>query len=353
MRVAFFVNDVSTEISEYTTTRLALAAARDGHEVWYVGAGDAEYRPDGSVAAHAYRGLHEDGDDLASFLDRLKEPERCKHIVLDELDAVMLRNDSIEDLHERPWAFNSGIVFGQLLADHGVCVVNDPWSLSRSGSKVYLQEFPEEVRPRGLVSRNQDEIRSFVEETGPTVLKPLYGAKGRNVFLVEEENDANLSQMIEAVLEDGYVIAQERVQGAEDGDIRLFLIDGEPMVEDGNYAAFRRVPEGTDVRANISAGGHPERADIGDDILQMVGVMSDRLCRDGMFFVGLDIIGTTVVEINAESAGGLQSVEHFTGIDFAPEIITALEERAGRGSPASPRLEAVPGVRAERSRRTG
>lgn len=355
MKIAFFVNEVSTEIPEYTTTRLAIAAARGGHEVWYVGAGDIEHTSDGSVAAHGYPAVHESGDDLESFLEAVKNPDGCKRIQVDGFDAVMLRNDSIEDLHERPWAFNTGMLFGQMLKALGVCVVNDPTGLQRAGSKIYLHEFPESVRPRGLVSRNQDALIDFVKETGPTVLKPLYGAKGRNVFLVEGPEDPNINQMIEAVLEDGYAIAQERIEGAEDGDIRLFLVDGEALVQDGKYAAVRRVPEGNDVRANISAGAHPTDADIGDDILEMVDAMRDRLKRDGMFFVGVDIIGSKVVEINAESAGGLQSVEHFTGIDFAPAIIDALVERATRenrsGARSTGSLRAI--SRGERSRKAG
>lgn len=327
MRIAFFVNDVATEISEYTTNRLAMAASGMGHEVWLLGAGDAEYRPDNSVTAHAHRGLLEDGDDLASYLERMQDPENRSLVQLDEMDAVMLRNDSIEDLHERPWAFNTGILFGQMLAERGVCVVNDPANLTHAGSKIYLQEFPEEVRPRGLVSRDPDEVRNFVEEAGPSVLKPLYGAKGRNVFLIEGAEDANLNQMIEAVLEDGYVLAQERAEGVEEGDLRIFLIDGAPLRRDGAYAAFRRVPEGNDLRANISTGGHSEPAQIDEEILQTIELVTDRLRRDGMFFAGLDMVGNKVIEINLESPGGFQSAEHYTGVDFSPRVIEALEKR--------------------------
>jgi glutathione synthase len=331
LRLAFFVNDVATEIPEYTTTRLALAATRLGHEVWYVGAGNLRYGPAGDLGAHAYPATGEEGDDLASFLDRVQGGVPS-YLALDEADAVMLRNDSIEDLHERPWAFTAGILFGRMLAESGVCVVNDPAQLSHTGSKLYLQEFPEGVRPRGLISREREEIRSFVAETGRSVIKPLYGAKGRNVFLVEDETDPNLNQIIEAVLQDGYVLAQEQARGAEEGDVRFFLLDGEPLEEDGSYAAFRRVPEDHDIRANISAGGHPQAVDVHEGYLQMISEMTERLRKDGMFFVGIDIVGDKVVEINVESAGGLQSVEHFTGIDFAPKIIHALEDRALRKS---------------------
>jgi glutathione synthase len=327
MRLVFFVNEIATEVDEYTTTRLAISAARLGHDVWYVGAGDVRYDPTGKMWANAHVARHSEGDDLTTFLDRVKEEDSGEDLSFEEVDAVMLRNDSIEDMHARPWAIDAGIVFGHMLAQNGVAVVNDPTGLSRASSKLYLEEFPQSVRPKTHVSRDFDEIKSFIETIGPTVLKPLYGAKGRNVFLVEDENDPNLNQMVEAVLEDGYVIAQERVRGAVDGDLRLFLLDGDPLQLDGSYAAFRRVPQGNDVRANVSTGGKPEPAEITDRDLKIVDAMRDRLLADGMFFVGLDIIGDKVVEINAESPGGLQAVEHFTGIDFGPVVIDALEKK--------------------------
>jgi glutathione synthase len=332
MKLAFFVNEVATEIDEYTTTRLAIAAARMGHDVWYVGAGDVVYEPDGNLRARGYRARHRKGDDLTSFLERIKEQESVEDIALGEADAVMLRNDSIEDLHERPWAATSGVIFGRMLAECGVTVVNDPEGLMRAASKLYLEEFPESVRPRCRVTRDPDAIKAFVEETGPTILKPLYGAKGRNVFMVEEQDDPNLSQMIDAVLEDGYVIAQERVEGAENGDVRLFLLEGEPLRIDSSTAAFRRVPPDDDVRANISTGGKPESVEIGEREMKIVHAMRDRLRRDGMFFVGIDIIGDKVVEINAESPGGMQAVEHFSKLDFGVPVIEALEKRASKGS---------------------
>jgi len=327
MRIAFFVNGIDTEISEYTTTRLALAAAKLEHEVWYVGVGDIDYESDETMRARGHRAMQTARDDLESFLARVQDEESRAHIVLDDFDAVWLRNDTIEDMQSRPWASNIGVEFGQMLTARGVTVVNDPVGLSRAGSKLYLQEFPAEIRPRCIVTRNVDEVHSFVTRTGRTVVKPLYGAKGRNVFMIAGEDDPNLSQMVEAVVEDGYAIAQEFVEGAEEGDLRLFLLNGEPLQLDGAYAATRRIPQGNDVRANISTGGKPAEAVIGDTELRVAGLLKDRLVEDGMFFVGVDIIGDKVVEINAESPGGLQSVEHFTGIDFGLTLCEALEER--------------------------
>ena len=332
MRIAFIVNDVATELSEYTTTRLAMASSKLEHEVWYVGLGDVDYEPDERIRARGHRAVYEKSDDLASYLERAQDDERQGGIVLEEFDAVWLRSDSIEELHERPWAMGIAVVFGQMLKARGVTVVNDPVGLSRAVSKLYLQEYPARVRPRSIISRHSEEITDFVERCGRAVMKPLYGAKGRNVFIIQEADDPNLSQMLEAILEDGYAIVQEFVPGAEDGDMRMFLLDGEVLEQDGHFAAFKRVPTGTDLRANISTGGKPVEAQPTETEFEIARAKKDQLKKDDMFLVGIDIIGDKVVEINAESPGGLQSVEVFTGIDFGLTICEALERRVQAGS---------------------
>ena len=327
MRIAFFVNEVATEIDEYTTTRLARAAAQSEHEVWYVGVGDVELAEcDGHLVARATAARFEKGDTLEGFMERIKERD-AERVVLEDLDAVFLRNESIDDLQERPWASPLGVVFGQMLKARGVTVVNDPMSLLRATSKLYLEEFPETIRPRSLVTRDPDSIRRFVGQVGHSVVKPLYGAKGRNVFIVEDENETNLAQLTEAVLQDGYAIVQEFIDGGEQGDARIFLLEGQILQHDGQPAAFRRLPTGNDPRANLSAGARPAPMEIGDVERRIVEVMSDKLVADGMYFVGIDVIGDKVVEINAESPGGMQSVERLYETDVCPTVIEALERR--------------------------
>ena len=220
-----------------------------------------------------------------------------------------------------------GVVFGQMLKARGVTVVNDPKALIRAESKLYLEEFPEKIRPRSLVTRDPKAIERFVGEVGHCVVKPIYGAKGRNVFMIEDEGEANLAQISEAVLRDGYAIVQEFVDGGEDGDARIFLLDGQILERDGKLAAFRRQPDGNDPRANLSVGGHPLPLEIGDVERGVVEAMRDKLVADDMFFVGIDVIGGKVVEINAESPGGMQSVERLYQIDVCPTVIEALERR--------------------------
>ena len=138
-----------------------------------------------------------------------------------------------------------------------VIVLNDPNGLAKAMNKMYFQLFPEEVRPATLITRDKEEIRTFAKEHGNNiVLKPLQGSGGSNVFLVRKDDMANLNQMVEAVSRDGYVIAQEYLPAAAEGDTRLFLMNGEPLRYKGKYAAFRRIRSGEDMRSNIHAGGN-------------------------------------------------------------------------------------------------
>ena len=332
MKIAFVVNKTETEIDEYATTRLAKAAALMGHEVWYIGLGDLRIGdPDGEIGAHARKGVARDDDTLTVFTERMKASS-AERIRLDKVDAIFLRNDSIEDLHDRPWASSMGSVFGQLLVARGVTVVNDPTVLLRAGMKMYLDEFPAEIRPPSLLTRNVEDIRTFVSSMDRSIVKPLCGAKGRNVFRVDGDGETNLNQIMEAVLGDGYMYAQAYVDGAEEGDMRIFLLDGELIEVDGHVSAFRRVPQGNDPRANISTGGKVSPCDITASTRAMIDAMRDKLVHDGMFFVGIDVIGDKVVEINAESPSGLQAIEHLYKIDICPVVIDALERRTRDGA---------------------
>lgn len=332
MRLAFFVRDVATEVDEYATTRLARAASQRGHEAWYVGVSDVELgESDGQLMARARAAEFQKDDTLESLMERIKERD-AERIVMDDLDVLFLRNEPVDDLQERPWASPMGMVLGQMLKARGVTVVNDPTTLVRAASKLYLEEFPESVRPRSLVTRDPAAIERFVAEVGHSVVKPLFGGRGRNVFVIEGEDEANLAQMTEAVLEDGYAIVQQFVDGAEDGDVRIFLLEGQILEQDGQLAAFRRVPAGNDPRANISVGGRAVPFEIGDAERGIVEAMSKKLVADGMYFVGLDVVGDKVLEINADSPGGMQAMERLYEMDVCLTVIDALERRAGSKS---------------------
>lgn len=328
MRIGFFVNDVATEQAGYTTIRMAMTATNAGHDVWLMGAGDLAYDPDEYIRARARSVPRKNYKTTKSYLADLLGPKaRTERVTVDDLDVLMLRNDPSEDIIKRPWAANVGIIFGRMAMRNGVIVLNDPDGLSRSMNKMYFQFFPEEVRPRTLITRDRGEIKSFAKDQGTIVLKPLQGSGGQNVFMVRPEDIPNLNQMIDAVSRDGYVIAQEYLPEAEKGDIRLFLMNGKPLRYRGKYAAFRRVRSGGDLRSNVHAGGTLAQAEVNDVVMRVAEIVRPKLVQDGMFLVGLDIVGDKLMEINVFTPGGFGSAQKFEGVNFAHAVLHALERK--------------------------
>ncbi|MDP9494126.1 MAG: glutathione synthetase [Actinomycetota bacterium] len=329
MKVGFVVNEVASEEPAYSTTRLALAARKRGHDVWLMGVGDLAHNASGEVVARARSPLDKTYRSLKGFLEDLQSLEaEAKLISVNELDVLVLRNDPAADAIDRPWAQASGVLFGQLAVASGVIVVNDPVHLADAINKTYFQHFPEEVRPRTLVSRNGDDIKDFVKELGgKAVLKPLQGSGGQGVFLVDGKKGQNLNQIIESITRDGYVVTQEYLKEAEKGDVRFFVMNGRPLEVNGRIAAFRRVNEGDDVRSNMHVGGTAQKVRVTDEMLEVVEMARPKLIRDGMFLVGLDIVGNKLMEANVFSPGGLGSAGALYEVDFASAVIEALEQK--------------------------
>jgi glutathione synthase len=329
MKIGFVVNDVHTEEAGYTTTRLAITAKHEGHEAWIMGVGDLAIDCDECIRAHAVSAPGRSYKSGETYLrDLLGDKAIKQRISVDELDVLMLRNDPAADASARPWAQSAGIVFGEHAARKGVIVVNHPPTLAYAINKMYFQSFPEAVRPRTLISRSADDLKAFVaQENDKVVLKPLQGSGGQSVFLARTEDRANISQMIEAITRDGYCIAQEYLPDAAEGDTRLFVMNGQPLSVNGKYAAFRRVSKQGDVRSNLHAGGKIEKAVVTDDMLRLVQLVRPKLIQDGMFLVGLDIVGDKLMEINVFSPGGLGSASKMEDQDFTHTVIEALERK--------------------------
>jgi glutathione synthase len=305
-----------------------MTASRMGHDVWVMGVDDFSHDPDGSLSAIARRATAKGQRTLKTFLERVQSDETIEKVVVDELDVLMMRNDPAEDVTDRPWAVASGILFGQLAVSRGVLVVNDPASLANAVNKTYFQHFPDEVRPRTMISRDPEAITAFIDELhGKAVLKPLQGSGGAGVFLVSGKESPNVNQMIEALSRDGYIVVQEYLAAAKDGDTRLFVMNGSPLERDGQYAAFQRVNESADMRSNMHAGGEAHPVKVTAEMLHLVDLVRPKLIEDGMFLVGLDIVGGKLMEVNVFSPGGLGSSEKLYEVDFTRPVIEALERK--------------------------
>jgi glutathione synthase len=329
MKIGFVVNGIDRERPRFTTTLLALTAARRGHETWYLGVDDFSNRLDGTVGAHAYPGAELATDSPEAFLEGLQaEGRENVRICVDDLDVLMLRNDPAEDALDRPWAVSSAVLFAQLAVARGTLVLNDPASLADALNKTYFQHFPAAVRPRTVVSRDPDELKEFVQEMGGcAVLKPLQGSGGAGVFFVSDDESPNLNQMIESLSRDGYIVAQEVLPQAEDGDVRMFVMNGEPLTIDGKHAAFGRVNNTADPRSNMKKGGESQPVEVTDAMLGLAEQVRPKLLADGMFLVGIDIAGDKLMEINVFSPGGLMSCEEMYDASFSDAVIDAIEHK--------------------------
>lgn len=337
MKIAFVVNDVTTEQHYYTTTRLAMSATNLGHETWVLGMGDFGYEPDGSLGALARGGADKTYRSLERYLTDVQKPQSEQRVPLSEFDVVMLRSDPADE--QASWANNAGVGFGELMTSTGVLVVNDPGSLATALSKAYFQHFPEAVRPRTLISRDEPRIAEFVDELGGrAVLKPLQGSGGSGVFMVDTKETSNLPQIIEAIGRDGYVVAQEYLPEAKEGDVRMFVMNGEPLEVGGQVAAFRRKSAGDDIRSNMSSGGKAVAVQVTSQMRRLVEAVRPKLVADGMFLVGLDIVGDKLMEVNVFSPGGLGSCQELYGVDFAPAIIKDLERKSAMRGHYGPQL---------------
>jgi glutathione synthase len=343
MKIGFVTNSLETEKATYTTTRLAMAAVHLGHRSYTLGVGDFEYSHDGSIHAHARSVKGSVYDSLDEYMKELRSEENPAELIsVDDLDVLMLRNDPAEDAIERPWAYTSAILFGQMAAERGVIVLNDPEKLAHAINKTYFQQFPEVVRPKTMIGRDPVKIKDYIEEQkGKVVIKPLQGSGGQNVFVLGKSEKANMNQMIEAVTRDGYCIVQKYLPAAADGDVRFFVMNGKPLYHDGEYAAFRRVNNTGDARSNMSSGGKSVKAEVTDQMLEIVEIVRPKLVRDGMFLVGLDIVEDKLLEINVFSPGGLGSSQEYTGVDFASVVIQDLERKVRYREYYGPRIRNV------------
>lgn len=329
MEIGFVVNDVGSEREEFTTTHLAMTAVNLGHRVWMMGVADFANDPDDRLRVRARSPRGKRFRSSQAFLrDVQGSKARQERIPVSELDVLLLRNNPSSDAEKRPWAQAGGIIFGLMALRKGVLVLNHPVALAHALNKTYFQSFPKLVRPRTLITRDADEIRAFArEEKGRIVLKPLQGSGGQNVFVVGSNDSVNLSQMIDAILRDGYAVAQEYLPDASEGDVRMFVMNGEPIQQEGRYAAFRRVPAEGEARSNMHAGGRAERVEMTDELLRVAEVVRPKLITDGMFLVGLDIIGDKLIEVNVFSPGGLHSAEVLQKARFCEAVIRNLERK--------------------------
>jgi glutathione synthase len=330
MRLCFVVNNVRTQRPTYTTLLLAFAAHRRGHDVAFASVDALSQGEGADIVGDLVRPRPARLRDAAAYARALTAADAPHEDArLTDFDVLFLRNNPNSGMGGKEGdAFNPAIDFGRRLKQLGVMVVNDPDGLLRAGSKMYLAGFPVELRPKTLITRSVERVRAFMRELdGPSIIKPLLGFGGKNVFYVGRGQTANLQQMFSTVRRDGYVIVQEYLPAVTKGDKRVLLLGGAPLRIGSQVAAYKRMRPKDDIRNNMHVGGSRRRTDFTETEQRVCDLLRPRLVADGLYFVGVDLVGDKILEINVFAPGGIHNINELYDLDVGTAVIRDLERK--------------------------
>lgn len=331
MRLCFVVNNLRTQRPSYTTVHLAFSAYRRGHDVVFASVDALSQGDEGEIRGMLVRPRMGRLRDTTSYVRALQAPAAPHEDGrLNDFDVVFLRNNPNAGKRDtlEGEGFNPAIDFGRRLKHSGVMVLNDPDGLARAGSKMYLAGFPAELRPKTLITRSIERVRAFLRELdGPAIIKPLAGFGGQNVFYLDRGQPANLAQIVSTVRRDGYVIVQEYLSAISKGDKRVLLVGGRTFRVGGVVAAYRRMRPKDDIRNNMHVGGVRRRSDLSDEEQRICELLRPRLVADGLYFVGVDLVGDKILEINVFAPGGIHNINELYDIDVGTAVIQDLERK--------------------------
>ncbi len=299
-----------------TTLTLLLAAQSMGWELHYMEMSDLALRDGHASATMRPLAVH---DSTKHWHDFTGDTARRQ---LSELDVILMRKDP---------PFDTEYIFATYLLERaqaeGALVVNDPRSLRDANEKLFTAWFAD-VCPPTLVARRQGELREFLAEHGDIVVKPLDGMGGSSIFRVRE-GDANTSVILETITahETRFCMAQRYLPAILDGDKRILMIDGEPVPY-----ALARIPAQGELRGNLAAGGRGEGRPLTPRDREICARVGPSLSARGLLFVGLDVIGEHLTEINVTSPTCARELEAQFGLHIGEQLMHAIARKLGRGA---------------------
>jgi len=309
LRFGFLIDPIESLIVGHDTSlAFMLECQRRGHEVHYFEQRELEYR-DGRVVAAAKRvELQRVKGDHYRVVQEVR-------LDLSTLDVIFLRKDppvDVEYLHAT-----------QLLElAAGPLLVNEPGGLRDANEKLYVLRYPDLI-PKTLVSRSLAELRAFLKDLGgEMVIKPIDGFGGRGILHLRA-GDRNLNSLLELATAGGAqaIVAQQYLPASREGDKRIVLVDGEPL------GAMMRIPQDDDVRGNLAAGGRSAKSALTDREREICRRLAPDLRARGLHFVGLDVIGGFLTEVNVTSPTGVEEINAFDEIAIERLMIDFVERK--------------------------
>ena len=295
-------------VKKDSTLALLLEAQRRGHQLLYMTQGDLALRDAVPFARLAPLTVRDDPHDWFTL-------GAAQWRDLREVNIVLARKDP---------PFDSQFLYDTMVLElaqrDGVQVINDPRGLRDANEKLFSLHFPQCIPPT-IIARDAAEIRRFVTEHGAVVLKPLDGMGGRSIFR-SGRGDPNLNVILETLTEEGrnFTVAQKYIEEIRDGDKRILMIDGEPVPY-----LLARMPQGDDFRGNLARGGKGVGRPLAERDRWIAAQVGPELRRRGMRFVGLDVIGDYLTEVNVTSPTCIRELDAQFGLNIAGMLFDAIE----------------------------
>lgn len=303
----------SINIKKDSSFAMMMEAQRRGWEIHYMEMNDLSLEQGKAVARTRVVSLKEDPNGWFEFSHE-------QEIVLSDLDAILMRKDP---------PFDTEYIYATYILERaeneGALIVNKPQSLRDCNEKLFTAWFPE-LTPTTLVTRRADKIKAFHQEHGDVILKPLDGMGGSSIFRVMK-NDPNVSVIIETLtaMGENYCMAQTFVPDISNGDKRILVVDGEPMPY-----CLARIPAKGETRGNLAAGGRGEARPLSETDRKIAEAVAPTLKEKGLIFVGLDVIGDKLTEINVTSPTCIREIEAAFGISITGKLMDAIARRLDR-----------------------
>ena len=309
MKIAFQMDPIeSVDISADSTFRLAEEAQKRGHDLYVYTPNDLTFNRSKITAKVRSISLKRIIGDHVSF-------GAIEIVDLTEFDVIWLRQDP---------PFDMGYITNTHLLDliaKETLIVNNPFWVRNLPEKLLVLEFPDLI-PDTVISRDLEEIKEFKREFKDIIIKPLYGNGGAGIFRLKED-DKNLTSLHELFsnMSSEPLIAQAFLPDVKNGDKRIILVDGSPV------GAINRVPKAGEIRSNMHVGGKAEPAKLSPRDREICSAIGPILKSKGQVFVGIDVIGEYLTEINVTSPTGIQELEQFDNVNIAEMIWHAVEEK--------------------------
>ena len=321
MKLAFIIDPISLLDPGHDTSVAIMEAAQIlGHEVWITQANQLS-----AIEGKAWANLQPVQLKPVKLVDGHWQVEKDWYQVgerlftcLEEMDAVFMRTDPPVTI---PYLYATYIL--DLIAPEKTLVINSPRGLRTANEKMYALQFPS-VIPETIVSQDKAVIGKFLDAKQRAVLKPLGGKAGEGILFLEA-GDRNFNSLVEISTkqEKEPVMVQEYLPAAKEGDKRIILLDGEPI------GAVNRIPTGNEFRGNMAVGGRVARVDITEREKEICATVADKLKADGLYFVGLDVIGGYLTEVNVTSPTGIREIDRLNNVSLGKQVIKWLEKFLG------------------------